>query len=460
VIRSRAAAERLSITPAPVPSPTNTSPPGGAATLPDRDWAARLGEARARTLALVEGLDGERLERQHHALMSPLCWDLAHIAAYEDLWLCHRTGGLELLRPDLAHVYDAFETPRAVRGSAPLLTAAGAREYLDAVRERTLAVLEALEPSPEDTRPEGSGFVWEMVLQHEMQHGETMLQALKLAPAGFHSPPRRPLAGAGPPAPAGIALAIDAAAFELGAPAEGFAYDNERTAHAVAVGPLRIDRTPVTNGAYAEFVADGGYARPELWTPEGWEWRARERIERPLYWTVDGGERDFERTAERDPDLPVMHVSWYEADAFARWRGARLPTEAEWELAATWDAAAGRKLAQPWGEAPATPAQANLDQLAYGPAPAGAYPAGAAPSGALGMVGDCWEWTASEFRGYPGFRAFPYREYSEVFFGERYRVLRGGSWATRAHVARPTFRNWDLPQRRQIFAGFRCAEDV
>jgi iron(II)-dependent oxidoreductase len=170
--------------------------------------------------------------------------------------------------------------------------------------------------------------------------------------------------------------------------------------------------------------------------------------------------REFERTGPLDPDLPVMHVSWYEADAYARWRGVRLPTEAEWEKAASWDAEAGRKRRHPWGEEQATEELANLEQVAFGPAPAGAYPEGAAPCSALGMEGDHWEWTASAFGGYPGFQAFPYREYSEVFFGGDYKVLRGGSWATRARVARTTFRNWDHPQRRQIFAGFRCARDV
>ena len=156
--------------------------------------------------------------------------------------------------------------------------------------------------------------------------------------------------------------------------------------------------------------------------------------------------------APLDPDEPVVHVSWFEADALARAHGARLPTEFEWEKAATWD--------QEAGEARTERAPRNLDQGLLGPAPAGAYPDGASPCGALGMLGDVWEWTASDFRGYDGFVAHPYREYSEVFFGDEYKVLRGGSWATRARVATPTFRNWDLPQRRQIFAGVRLAWDV
>jgi iron(II)-dependent oxidoreductase len=152
-----------------------------------------------------------------------------------------------------------------------------------------------------------------------------------------------------------------------------------------------------------------------------------------------------------------MHVSWFEADAYARSVGKRLPTEAEWEKAAGWDAASGESHPYPWGDEPPTDHHANLDQTAFGPARAGAYPAGASPCGALGMLGAAWEWTSSDFRGYPGFRAFPYPEYSEIFFEDSFKVLRGGSWATRPRVASTTFRNWDYPQRRQIFTGFRCA---
>jgi iron(II)-dependent oxidoreductase len=257
-----------------------------------------------------------------------------------------------------------------------------------------------------------------------------MLQTLQLAEPGVYAPDRRGSDGATAPEPGWID--VPAGSFVMGDASDRFVYDNERPAHEVALRAFRIDRTPVTNGAFEEFVEDGGYGRRELWSPEGWEHRRREGWQRPRYWTADGGERRFERVEERRPELPVMHVSWYEADAFARWRGARLATEAEWERAA--------RLRE--GE------RGNVDQLDFEPGPSGAF------------VGDCWEWTATEFDGYPGFRAWPYREYSEVFFRDGYRVLRGASWATRPSVARETFRNWDHPQRRQIFAGFRCAEDA
>jgi gamma-glutamyl hercynylcysteine S-oxide synthase len=287
------------------------------------------------------------------------------------------------------------------------------------VRERALSVLERPEPDP---------FVWEMAVQHEAQHNETMLQTLQLAEPGTFVPSRRaPLAGR----QSGGTFAVPAGSCMVGDPGERFAYDNERPCHEIGLEAFEIDGGPVTNGAFRQFVEDGGYGRRELWSPEGWTARRREGWQRPLYWTEDGCDRSFERIEPLDLDKPVMHVSWYEADAFARWRGARLPTEFEWEHAASLH-----------GERPG-----NLDQQDFGPGPAGPF------------IGDCWEWTASDFGGYPGFQAFPYREYSEVFFGPTYKVLRGASWATRPDVARETFRNWDYPERRQIFAGFRCVNN-
>ena len=419
------------------------------AVLLSTDVRELLAEARRRTLALVEHVSDEDLDRVHDPLMSPLVWDLGHIAAFEDLWLAQRTGGLRPLRPELAVVYDADETPRADRGVLPYLRRAEALELMAETRARSLEVLD---------RVARIGPVWEMVVQHEHQHNETMLQTLQLAQPGVFAPERPPLPPSGG-APAGT-IRVHAGAFPLGEPDAEFAYDNERPQHTVDVPAFEIDRTPVTNGAYLEFIEDDGYRRAELWTEEGWAWRQTNEIERPLYWTGDGRVRSFDRTELLDPGLPVMHVSWYEADAFARWRGARLPTEEEWEKAASWDEAAGAKRRYPWGDEPPQESLANLDQLGFGPAAAGAYPEGASPYGVLGMAGDCWEWTSSDFGGYPGFRAWPYREYSEVFFGGPYKVLRGGSWATRSTVARTTFRNWDYPQRRQLFAGFRCVVDV
>ncbi len=423
-----------------------------------------LEEARARTLALVDSISDEDLERVHSKLMSPLVWDLGHIAAFEDLWIVHRHGGRALLREELSEVYDAFETPRAGRGELPFLRPPEAREYLDEVRARTLDVINAAGI--------GDGKIAELIIRHEQQHNETMLQTLQLARFedlrfARGAAAARGLAAAHPDGAhqrfTGLELVeIPDGGCTVGAPAAGFAYDNERPRHRTDVRGYLIGRTPITNASYLTFVEGGGYERREWWSDEGWSWKEDYDITRPGGWTADlTAEWRLSGSEPLDPDRPVVHISWFEADAFARAHGGRLPTEAEWEKAATWDQDTARALEHPWGDREPVPGRhANLDALAGGPERAGSYPAGASPAGCLGMIGDVWEWTASQFGGYPGFTADPYREYSEVFFGAGYRVLRGGSWATRPRLATATFRNWDLPERRQIFSGLRLARDL
>jgi iron(II)-dependent oxidoreductase len=390
-------------------------------------------------MGLVEGISDEDLERVHSPLMSPLVWDLGHIAAFEDLWLAHRHGGLELLRPDLMDVYDAFETPRADRGELPYLHHAEAGEYLVDVRRRVRGL----------GLPDG--IAHDLVERHERQHAETMLQTLNLAriarPGGSTETP-------GPGGRSGLDLVeVAGGAFPLGAGPDGFAYDNERPRHAVERRGFLVGRVPVTNGDWLSFMQDGGYARSDWWSEAGWAWREAEGIVRPLNWLTDDLEwRLADGATPLDQQRPVIHISWYEADAFARARGVRLPSEVEWEMAATWDGRARREGS--W-------TNANLFEAgALGTVAVGARIEDAAPCGALGMIGDAWEWTSSEFRGYPGFVAHPYREYSEVFFGPDYKVLRGGSFATSSRVISPSFRNWDHPHRRQIFAGLRVAADA
>jgi iron(II)-dependent oxidoreductase len=304
-----------------------------------------------------------------------------------------------------------------------------------------------------------------MVVQHEHQHDETMTATLQL-----RGPSEYPLVEA-PPAPRddnGASLppevGVDGGEFVMGTDLELWAYDNERPAHAVDVDAFWIDTVPVTNGAYAEFVADGGYDERRWWTDTGWAWRQEAELEHPEFWAPDGAggwvRARFGRTEALPADEPVQHVCWYEADAYARWAGRRLPTEAEWEKAAA-SGPDGAKRRYPWGDEEPTAELANLATGArFAPTPAGSFPAGASPWGCRQMIGDVWEWTASDFLPYPGFRSFPYREYSEVFFGSDYKVLRGGSWATHPSAIRTTFRNWDYPIRRQIFAGFRTARDA
>jgi iron(II)-dependent oxidoreductase len=360
--------------------------------------AERLSEARQRTLELIEPLDDAQLNRVYSPILSPLAWDLGHIANFEELWLVQTIAAREPLHGDLGRFYDAIENPRRSRGELPILRDAELRSYMADVRERTLEVLDSvdLDPDAED-RLLRDGFVYEMLLAHEHQHNETMLQLLQMVDG--YEPVRidpGPVAepGAGDPE----MLAIEAGEYEIGAPEGGFAYDNERRRHSVELAPFEIEATPVANADFAEFMAATGGEAPLYWERDGEGWVS----------TAMG------RRAPIEPRDPVVHVSSEQADAFARWAGKRLPTEQEWEAA--------------------EPGLRTLKQV--------------------------WEWTSSDFLPYPGFEAFPYPEYSRVFFGPEYRVLRGGSWATHPDVIRPSFRNWDLPQRRQIFSGLRCARDL
>ncbi len=359
--------------------------------------AELLSEARQRTLELIEPLDDEQLNRVYSPLLSPLAWDLGHIANFEELWLVQTIADREPMHGDLGRFYDAIENPRKTRGELPILRDADLRAYMADVRERTLEVLDSVEIGPEAEDPLlRDGFVYEMLLAHEFQHNETMLQLLQMVD-GYE--PLRPVGteALAPGDPETIALA--GGTYEIGAPDQGFAYDNERRRHPVELAAFEIDRTPVTNAAYIAFMEATGAEPPLYWEPDG-----------------EGGwvTAAMGRRAPIDPARPVIHVSWHQANAFASWAGKRLPSEQEWEAA----------------------------------------------SPHLRMVGQAWEWTSSDFLAYPGFEAFPYPEYSEVFFGPEYKVLRGSSWATHSRVVRPSFRNWDLPQRRQIFSGIRCARDA
>ncbi|MGH2978577.1 MAG: SUMF1/EgtB/PvdO family nonheme iron enzyme, partial [Solirubrobacterales bacterium] len=378
-------------------------------------------------------------------------------ATFEDLWLVQNAFGRPPLRAELGAVYDPFTAPRNERGALPYLRSEAALRHMEAVRDRTLHLLAEADLDESGGRLLADGFVYELVLRHEQQHSETILQTLQIMTTERYQPPARRALPPADPLDGEMAF-VSGGPFEMGAPPRGFAYDNERPRHACDVGAFLIDRVPVTNGNVIEFIEDGGYARPELWGRDGWEWREREAVDLPRYWARGQGGyvvRSFGEEAAVDAALPVCHVSWHEADAFARWAGKRLPTEAEWEKAAAWDPATGNSRPQPWGDR-----VANLGQLGFGTAPGGAYAGGESPCGMRQAAGDVWEWTASPFEPYRGFRAFPYGEYSEEFFGGPYRVLRGGSWATQSEAVSNTFRNWDHPERRQIFAGFRCAADL
>ncbi|GAA2093693.1 ergothioneine biosynthesis protein EgtB [Actinomadura alba] len=445
---------------------------------PDEDTlkeliAAELLAVRDRSFGLtVRSLDDAELTAQVSPLMSPFVWDLAHVGNYEELWLLRAVTGVEPMRPEIDSLYDAFEHPRAERPTLPLLAPREARDYIATVRDKVLDSLATVRFRPDDPLTAG-GFVYGMVVQHEHQHDETMLathQLRKAAPVLLDPPEAAEPECESWPGAGGGEVLIKAGPFEMGTSDDPWALDNERPGHIVDLPAYFIDATPVSCADHLAFMAAGGYDDERWWHPDGWDWRRRTGRRAPGFWFREGGQwlrRRFGRIEPVPLDEPVQHVCWYEADAYARWAGKRLPTEAEWEKAARWDPATGRSRRHPWGDEPPDASRANLAQRLLRPSPVGSHPEGASPQGVRQLLGDVWEWTSSDFRGYPGFRSFPYREYSEVFFTGAtgphdggYKVLRGGSWATHPSVGRSTFRNWDHPIRRQIFAGFRCARSV
>ncbi|THJ67060.1 ergothioneine biosynthesis protein EgtB [Arthrobacter echini] len=438
-------------------APTGTAPNDLRAFI-----AEGLERARRRTHALT-ACDEEELLKQHSPLMSPLVWDLAHVGSQEEQWLVRDVGRMQPLRPEIDKLYDAFEHSRSSRPSLPLLAPSDSRSYLAETRSKTLQILERvpLEGSP---LLQG-GFAFGMMIQHEQQHAETMLAThqLRVGDPVLHpvAPESGVLADTAGALPAEVH--VPAGCFTMGTSVEPWALDNERPAHEVYVPGYWIDTVPVSNGDFLAFMDDGGYSNPDWWTAEGWAHRNDDGLTAPKFWRREGGQWWRTRFGVVEPvpvDEPVQHVSFFEAEAYARWAGRRLPTEAEWEKTARYDPVSGRSRRYPWGDEDPTSRHANLGGGSLRPSPVGSYPAGASALGVRQLIGDVWEWTSSNFGPYPGFRVFPYREYSEVFFGGDYKVLRGGSWAADRAAVRGTFRNWDYPIRRQIFTGFRTARDA
>jgi len=423
-----------------------------------------LAAQRTRTHQLLAPLDHSQLTRQHCSILSPVVWDLGHIATFEREWTAraagkHADAGND---PVVRRLYDPMLHPRAARGSLALATPADCVETLASARATTSALLDET-PFPTDNSLLEHGYVFSMIAQHEAQHSETIAQGIQLLPGLEYEPSGRQAPREGGSSGVGAETFVPAGPFTMGTDDRTAAYDNERPAHVVELASYWIDVAPVTNAVFLRFVEDGGYRRRELWTGDGWRWLAESKIGNPAQWLRAGDgswqERAFGRVAPLGMQQPVVHVNWYEASACARWLGKRLPTEAEWEKAAAWDLERAVPRRYPWGDATPTDDHANLDQRTFAPSTVGAYPRGQSYFGCQQMIGDVWEWTASDFAPYPGFRAFPYPEYSQAHFGKGHKVLRGGAWATPAVAIRNTFRNWDLPQRRQIFAGLRCVRD-
>jgi iron(II)-dependent oxidoreductase len=410
-------------------------------------------DARRVELGLLEGLgDAQLLGVRGHFLEPPI-WEMGHVGWFQEYWLLRRLDGAGPLLSGADGIYDAFNVSYTRRWDHAFPSRAETLAYITTVLERSVARLESREPDGDDT------YFYTLVAQHEDMHAENLTVILQTL--GHARPPALVAAGAPPtvdPAFRRHDVAVPGGTFMLGAsPDEPFVFDNEKWAHPVEVAPFRIAATPVTNEEFQAFVEDGGYRRRECWGRRGWDWRRREGAEHPLFWRRVGHrwfEQRFNLFVPLDPWHPVVHVSWYEAEAFCRWAGRRLPTEAEWEMAATFDPATGTKRRFPWGDSPPTPERANLDSVHAETLDVRALPAGDSPVGCRQMIGNVWEWVADTFEPYPGFVCDPYKEYSAPYFGDK-KVLKGGCWATRSRVIRATWRNFFKRQRRNVLAGFR-----
>ncbi len=406
--------------------------------------SAELDRVRNRTHAIVATVPDDVLCGQHHELMGPLLWDLGHIAAFEDLWLVRVLSGFAppAAEMGLNLIYNPFEYPRAVRGTIELPSRDETAAELVRVRTATLDRL-ALGPTDCDPQLASGGFIWAMVAQHEAWHQETMLVSLNLRTDFHYQPSFAHVTPQLDPVADDEMVRIAGGHSMMGTDDRSRAYDNERCLHPVELPDFEIDKYPVSNARYLRFVEATDATPPLGWKHlDGRWWR-----------------HSFGVTSPLDLREPVMHVSWHEAQRFAAWEGKRLPTEAEWAKAARWDPEAQALRTFPWGEQPIDGSRCNVDHGALKPARLGSFPAGASAYGCQQMLGDVWEWVEDALAPYPQFEAWPYEEFSVPFF-ENNRVLRGGSFATGSSLVRGSLRNWDLPERRQVFVGFRCARDV
>lgn len=399
-----------------------------------------LHQCRSQTLNLFTDLDSEIFYRQVHPDFSPVGWHFGHIGFTEAYWILEQCGGYDPLFPEYQKLFAADGLPKAKRENLPSLEIL--QNYLETVRSKVFHYLK-IAPLEREER------LWRWLIQHESQHNETIIFLLQL-----HHWQKNSISSSGKSQKSNLIpncsdmVEIPAGEFIMGSDAID-AQDNERPAHQVYLDTYWIDRYPVTCQQYREFLNNGGYRDRQWWSEEGWQWLQANSISQPLYW-LDSSDWD---------NYPVCGVSWYEARAYATFAGKRLPTEAEWEKAASWNVAKGQKVTYPWGENRPNKRFCNHDSLIGQTTPVNVYPDGQSPYGCYDMLGNVWEWTASWFAGYDKFISYPYPGYSQTYFDEQHRVLKGGSWATRSWGLRTSFRNWYHPWVRQILAGFRCVAD-
>jgi iron(II)-dependent oxidoreductase len=427
--------------------------------------AREMKAARDETLALFDLAREADLRESPGFGFRPIIWHLAHIGVFEAYWLLQRLRHEPAPDERYERIFDPIRTPREESKNLP--SRVEMEKYLGKVRDRVLRHLERIEFDEADPMLR-DGYAFRLVLEHEQQHQETLAYLFQLLSPSKKTRPidaqstsaskrgNQSSASFGAREIANVAEG----SFMMGATWDAFAYDNELPSHTVHVPAFRIDKYLTTNEEYARFIAEGGYERREWWREEGWSWKEKENWCAPLYWTRAGGDWRVQRMFDEgvlEPTHPVTGISWYEAEAYARFRGKRLPTEAEWEKAASWDAERKVKRRFAWGDERPAINLCNYDFRFWGTTPVGSFPEGASAAGCLDMTGNVWEWTSDEFKGFAGFKPFPYPEYSEAWFDGDHRVLKGGSWATRASVLRNSFRNFFRRHFRIAFAGIRCA---
>src|SRR5262245_1421625 len=423
--------------------------------------AAMIREARTRTNALIGDLSDAQLIGPHLDIVNPLLWEIGHVAWFQERWALRHLRGQEPLMESGDALYDSAAVAHDTRWDLLLPDRAHTLLYMETVLNRVVELLGGRECGREEV------YFHLLATFHEDMHDEAITytrQTLGYPAPRLVGPQHETLEGGFLDGDAEIPGGM----FQLGASENsGFVFDNEKWAHEVQVKPFRIARAAVTNGAFAEFVEAGGYQKREYWSDRGWIWREATAADHPVYWERRSGGRWFQRIFDQHAplreSLPVIHVNWYEAEAYCKWANRRLPTEAEWEMAAAWEPGRGgheiaaEKRMFPWGDELPSPDRANLDWSRAGCIDVGALPAGDSAFGCRQMIGNVWEWTASDFLPYPGFVIDPYKEYSQPWFGS-HKVLRGGCWTTRSRLIRNTWRNFYMPDRRDVWAGFRtCA---
>ena len=417
-------------------------------------------DARQRTFDLVGDLSDEQLMGPQLSVVNPGLWEMGHHAWFQSRWALRHAGRQAPVVDREDELYDSMEIAHDRRWDLPLPTREATLDYMREVRDRVLALLE------EDPSDELRYHALYSTL-HEDMHTEAFTYTRQTH--GFPPPRFSEMAppwhtSGGGPLPGDIE--IPGGSFMLGSGRdEAFVFDNEKWVHPVELELFRISRAALTQSEYADFTDAGGYTEKKYWVDEGWQWRQEQKAEHHVHWRRVGGtwqRRHFDEWVDLEPHKAVIHVNWYEADAYCRWAGRRLPTEAEWVAAATAEPAPNGGLSKerrrfPWGDAPPTPELANLDWREMGTTDVGDLPAGDSPWGCRQMIGNVWEWTSSDFLPFPGFVADPYKDYSEPWFGTR-KVMLGGCWVTRSRLIRANYRNFQTPDRRDVLTGFRtCA---